>query len=435
MKKIVLSVALLFCTVYLMAQEETAIQLYYTTKKYDKAKEEVDKWVADPKIKDKDKPAAYLWKLLIYSTLYSDSSLTNQYPDANTQALDAFEKYKAADPSLKAMRDGHFEAGIGNLYAASFNYGKNAFQNKDWDKAYTSFAESETLGNFLLTNKLSSSTSTLDTATVLFTAYAAQNSKKLDTAAMLYGRLADVKIGGQEYEDIYKFLVEYYSQKKDDANFKKYLATAKELYPNNNVWTQYEMNAMTSNAKLPDLYQSYLKDAAAGSMNEDKLIGYAEALATNEQSQMEGIDSAQKINIKLGAAQAFAKAFEMNGKNGLYAYNTGVIYYGVFNDLDDRYHSFTGESAALKAKRSETAKMQSAYGDTAAEWLEKGLPILKDKQDRTKQETSVLNYTVRDLANIYQWKRDRTKADGNSKDYDKYDAMYKKYDDLYNTFK
>ncbi len=58
--------------------------------------------------------------------------------------------------------------------------------------------------------------------------------------------LADLKVSGPDYEDIYKFLIQYYSDKKDDANFKKYLAFAKELYPNDNaVWTQFEMGNLT----------------------------------------------------------------------------------------------------------------------------------------------------------------------------------------------
>jgi uncharacterized protein YbaA (DUF1428 family) len=437
MKKIILSVAFIFSAMYMMAQDETVVSLFVQQKQYEKAKDQVDKWLADPKLKPKDKQTAILWKMMVYSNLFKDSALHDKYPDANAQALDAFNQYVAMDPTLKQLKEqNYFASGVGNLYSGSFEKGKGFFQNKEWDSAFKYFSESENLGSFLLNNKLSTSTATVDTLTVLYTAYSAQNSKHLDTAAKYYAKLADIKVAGPDYEDIYKFLIEYNSQQKNDTAMKKYLATAKELYPNDNAaWTQYEMTAMTSNASLPDLLQKYQQDVAAGNMSEDKLTSYAEALATTDQSQLNGLDSLQKMNIKIAAAQAFAKAFELNNNNGLYAYNTGVIYYGIFNDLDDRYHSYAGESAALKAKRTEIAKAESTYGDTAAEWLEKSYPLLKNKTDRTKQETQVLNYVVRDLANIYQWKRDRTKVDSNGKDYDKYDALFKKYDAEYNTYK
>ncbi|HEY2726379.1 MAG TPA: hypothetical protein VGI61_04345 [Parafilimonas sp.] len=436
MKKIFLTFALALCIVYLNAQDETVIQLYATQKKWEKAKEQVDKWLADPKLKDKDKATAYLWKLDVYSNLFIDSSLSSKYPDAQSQAMDALAKYEAIDPSLKMMKDGNFAVGLGNLYTGSFNKGKNAFEAKDWQTAYTNFSQAEKLGEFLLANKFSSNSATVDTVTVLYTAYSAQNAKKIDSAAKYYSMLADLKIGGPDYEDIYKYLIQYYSDKKDDANFKKYLAEAKELYPNDaSMWTQFEMGNLTTNADLPKLLDQYQQDVAAGNMNEDKYASYGQAFATTDKEQLDKLDSIQKINLKLAAAQAFSKAYSLNDTNGLYAFNTGVIYYSIYSDLDDRYNANRGESATLKAKRSEIGKQEMAYADTASQWLEKAYNTLKAKQGRSKSETISLNRTVDYLANINYWERDQTKVNGNSKDYDKYDALYKKYDAEHNTYK
>ena len=66
--------------------------------------------------------------------------------------------------------------------------------------------------------------------------------------------------------------------------------------------------------------------------------------------------------------------------------------------------------------------------------LKKAYNTLKAKQDRSKSETISLNRTVDYLANINYWERDQTKVNGNSKDYDKYDALYKKYDAEHNTY-
>jgi hypothetical protein len=286
-----------------------------------------------------------------------------------------------------------------------------------------------------LKNKLSANNSVIDTATVLYTAYAAQNAKELDSAAKYYSMLADVKVSGPDYEDIYKYLVQYYSEKKDDANFKKYLAEAKELYPNDNsLWTQYEMGNLTENADLPKLLAQYQQDVAAGSMNEAKYASYGEAFATTDKEQLDKLDSTQKMNLKFAAAQAFAKAYELNDTAGLYAFNTGVIYYSIYSELDDRYNANRGESAALKTKRSEIAKQEATYADTASQWLEKAYNTLKAKQGRSKSETISLNRAVDYLANINYWQRDQTKTNGNSKDYDKYDALYKKYDAEHNTY-
>ena len=44
--------------------------------------------------------------------------------------MDAFNQYQALDPTLKQLKEQHFEGGIGNLYSGSFNKGKDYFQNK-----------------------------------------------------------------------------------------------------------------------------------------------------------------------------------------------------------------------------------------------------------------------------------------------------------------
>jgi hypothetical protein len=435
MKKIVLTLALAFSIFYLYAQDEGVVQLLYTQKQYEKAKEQVDKWVADPKLKDKEKPTAYLWKMQVYSMLFADSSLTSKYPDAHDQALDALSKYEALDPSLKALKDGGFAGGIGNLYSGDFNKGRGAFESKDWQNAFKYFSQAEKLGEFLLANKLSSNSATVDTVTVLYTGYAAQNAQLADSAAKYYGMIADLKIGGKDYEDIYKYLIQYYSDKKDEANFKKYLAEAKELYPNDSsVWSQFEMGNLTENADLMQLLNQYNKDVAAGSMNEEKYASYAQAFATNDKEQLSKLDSTQQMNLKLTAAQAFAKAYEMDDTIPLYAFNTGVIYYGIYSDLDDKYHANQGEGAALKAVRIEIAKQEAAYADTSSQWLEKAYNGLKAKTNRSKTETISLNRSVDYLANINYWLRDQTKVNGNSKDYDKYDTLYKKYDAEHNTY-
>jgi len=436
MKKIFLSVAIAFCAQYAMAQDNQAVvALYAAQKKWEDAKKEVDKWVALPKLKDDERALAYLWELTVYSQLFSDPALSPKYPDADKQAIDAFNKYVALEPSLKQLKE-NFGGSIGSLYSESFNLGKNYFQNKDWENSFKYFSQAARFGDFLLTNKLSSTTATIDTVTVLYTGYAAQNSQRLDSAAKYYARLADIKVNDPDYEDIYKFLIQYYSDKKDDANFKKYLAIAKEVYPNDmSLWTQFEMQQMTTNANLGQLMQKYQQDVTAGGMNEDKYIGYAEAFSTNDSAELAGMDSLQKIQLRLAAAQGFGKSFELNGTNGLYPFNAGVIYYGIFQQLDDRYSAYRGESAALKAKRAEIAKEEMQYADTASQWLEKAYAVLKAKTDRTKSETTSLNRTVDYLANIYYWERDQTKLNGNNKDYDKYDALYKKYDAEHASYK
>ena len=188
------------------------------------------------------------------------------------------------------------------------------------------------------------------------------------------------------------------------------------------------MNYMTSNTGLDEIISKYKTEDASGKLTEDGYLTYAESFAMPDKAQVDKLDSAQQSQLKITAADAFAKAYNLNNKAGLYAFNAGVLYYNIFTTLDDRFFSYTGESAALKAKRAEIIKEQQEVSSKSIDWLEKAYEALKAKEPREKNESNSLNRAVTMLANLYMWKRDKTKGTGNTKDYDAFDAKYQLYD-------
>ena len=203
------------------------------------------------------------------------------------------------------------------------------------------------------------------------------------------------------------------------------MAIVKEIYPANaDLWNQYEMNYKTSTSSVTELIGKYKDEDAKGTLNEDSYVNYAQTFAAPDKQG--DLDSAQKVDVSLAAADAFGKAYNLNNKEGLYAYNAGLLNFNVWRDLDDRFFNYAGESAEYKAKRAEILKQQQDYFAKASEWLEKAYTTLKAKTDRDKKDDNVLNRTVTMLSNLFQWKRDKSK--GNDKDYDAYDAKFKLYD-------
>ena len=448
MRPIILSILLAFCaSTIVKAQDDVLIQTFASLKKWEQAKAELDKQLSNPKLKEKDKPVLLLWKIEVNQQLYTDKELYVKYPDADQQASSGLDEYVKLDPSLKLMKDQSFTVSVNNFYLQSFSYAKDAFNGKDWNNAYKYFSTAYKIGTFLNDNGLTGNKILIDTVTVLYTAYAAQNAAQGDVAiavknaaytnaAYYYKKIADLNIGGTDYEDVYKFLLDYYSNvNKDDAAFSKYLATAKELYPNDNpIWNQFEMNKMTSGSSITELLNMYNKEREAGTLNEDKLISFAQEFATTDTSRLTGLDSATKMSLKKASAEAFGKAYEMDNTQGLYAFNTGVVYYSIYSALDDRYISYRGAGKDLAAKRSQVEKDEKAYADTSIIWLENAYTTLKANTNRSKGETSSLNRAVDYLANLYIWKRDKTKV-AEPKNYDVYDAKYKQYDAEHASFK
>lgn len=430
MKKFLFSLLIVCFVLPSFAQDYGKLQLFFVQNKMEDAKKEIDNLLTNPKALDKAE--THLWKFRVYSELYSDSSLTSKYPGAEISALEALDKYKLLDNSYKQLKEEGVR-GLGLLYNTSFNKGRQLFNDKNWDSSFKYFSIAEQMGDFINTNNLSGTQLAIDTITVLYTAYAAQNAQKFDVASNYYKRIADLKIGGSDFEDVYRFLLDYYVKQQDTENFTKYIAVAKELYPESQaVWAQLEMNNLTQSSSLMDIVKTYQDEVAQGSLNEDKYINYAETFAMAERDQVDALDSASQVQLKITAGDAFAKAFALN-PNGLYAFNVGVINYNLFGILDERYSDYRGESAALKTKRAEIEKEQTIFADSTIYWLEQAYTMLKDKTDRTKSESISLNRTVDYLANIFMWKRDKSKV-GTGKDYDAYDAKFKLYDSEHNKY-
>jgi len=437
MKKTVLFLLFAAFAFAASAQDYNKVMLSYQLKKYEDAKTEIDKLSSDDKAKDK--PETYLWKSAVYSQLYADSTLAGKYPDAAQQAMDAFYTYQQKDPSLKMLKEGNTSSainGIAWLYSTSFNNGKKYFTQSKWPEAFQEFSRATQLSEFINKNGFNSNKSLIDTFTTLYTGYAAQNMGKPDSAVVYYKKLADLKTGGEDLQPMYQYLLDDLSKMNQPDTFAKYMAIAKELYPDKaSLWSQMEMSNMSQNASIDQIMAKYQQDSATN-LTEDQLVNYAESFANPQ--QLQNLDSAKQLEYKLTAARIYERAFNQNPNQGIYAYNAGLLNYNLFNVLEDKRYALRGEGANLKAQRAAIEKEQQVYADTAIAWLEKGYDVLKAKTDRDKIQANSLNHSVDYLANLYMWKRDQTKGSSSAtatKDYDKYDAKFQQFDAEHDKYK
>src|SRR3954452_17808856 len=352
MKKTIFLLLFAAFAIVVSAQDYNKVMLSYQLKKYEDAKSEIDKLSNDDKAKDK--PETYIWKAAVYGQLFADSTLAGKYPDAAQQAMDAFNTYQQKDPSLKALKEGNTSAainGIAWMYSTSFNNGKKYFSQSKWPEAFQEFSRATALSEFINKNGFNSNKSLIDTFTVLYTGYAAQNMGKPDSAVVYYEKLADLKTGGADLQPMYQYMLDDYAKMKQTEKFTKYLAIAKELYPNQaNVWSQIEMSNMSQNSSLDQIMAKYNQESS-GNLTEDQLVTYAETFANPQ--QLQSLDSAKQLQYKLTAADIFKRAFEKNPSQGVYAYNAGLLNYNLFNILEDKRYNLRGESAALKAQRAD----------------------------------------------------------------------------------
>lgn len=439
------------------AQDIKKVTTNYLLAKLDEAKTEVDKAAADPK--QQGKPEVLYWKAKVYGAIFNskDPALSAKYPNIRQDAEAAFKAYVAADPAFAEVKQKGAE-GFFDMYGGSFNAGIKSFNDKKWDQAATDFTLAVEFSDYIFTNKWSSGNAPFDTTSILYEGYAYQNASKPAEAAKCYMRLADAKVTGTNYLEIYKFLANHFTVTKNETNFNKYLAIARELYPKFE-WEEFESEYIDQNLTLAEKTALYDKEDAAGTMTEQKYLQFGD-IFSNAHIKEKGMDSATEVKYSLKAADAFKKAYAKNSKNAVAAYNVAVIYYNFYLNMDDKYAANLRAMRAINAEKptekdpKKKAAVEAQYKqknepylqanaaieqplmenlNVSLEWLEKTYEILKDKSDRSTVEKAVINKTVDFLANLYAYKRDRARGK-DLKAMDEYDAKYKVFDALHDKY-
>lgn len=222
--------------------------------KLEEAKAQLDKVLTDPKAEGKAE--TYLLKTEVLGTIAGNDALKAKYPTADAEALQALKKYLELEPNEAKIKEDKY-AGVNSAYSSLFSAGVKHYNQKNWDSAYAKFKDVAELGDILTARKWT--TSAFDTTSYLYAGVTAQNAKKDEEAAKYYGKIAERKIAGKDYEGIYDYLTKYYLNNNNQNEFKKYLALAKQAYPSNTLWNDLEFANTTENANVEDMVKSLMK--------------------------------------------------------------------------------------------------------------------------------------------------------------------------------
>lgn len=435
MKKITIALAVLLMTgVAVNAQDLKKVRTAYNftiipnagSAKLEEAKTEVDKVNADAKFANNAE--AWLFRSMIYGKIVGDATLSAKYPDANVQSLDALKKYLQLDPEGKKIKEENY-VGLNETYRSFFDLGVKEYKANNHAKAHDYFKQLVDLSDIMVTNKWT--TVAFDTTAYLYAGVTAQNAKLDDAAAKYYGALAERKVAGPDYEGVYDFVTRYYMNRKNQAEFQRFLQLSKDAYPKLELWNDLQFNYLTKNLELPELVKYFDEQDAAKKLSSGEYFDFGNFFINDK--KVKDLEEAQRTDYTRKSAYAFSKAYEADTANLLAAYNTGVTYFATWESQADAARLIKGVTPEIKAKRAQADKLADASVDKAIEWLEKAYTSLAAKQNRSSLERGSLNKSIDLLYNAFQYKRDRSRG-VNPKDYDKYDAKMKLYDSLHGKY-
>lgn len=426
MKKAVCSLLLLAIGIGTFAQKLDKIKDLYKSKKYDDAKNQIDQYLAVEK-NAKDLEGWYT-KAKIYSDIAGDSSIASKYPTARAEAFDALKKYISLDEKKQylLLQIDNYKP-IMDIYQGYFKAGAAAYNKGDYKDAYPNFQNCLATGSYMYENKWS--TVSLDTNVVLYAGISAEKADLKDAAATYYSKLAEAKVHGEGMDQIYKWLIVYYADKKDNANVNKYIALGKEVYPADSFWASYELDYLREQGDKAALFAKYKEMIAKYPDSATYRFNYAVELyqeaykaepsqrpANSEEMIKEAQDNFKKVLVlKPNYAQP-------NLVLGQIAYNQGV-------DINAKAKAIKAPTNGkltpqqIEQKKSLREEMNKKF-DEAIPYFEKVDQILGGQGKLKMDDKSALKDALDLLITIYNQKGDKAKEDAYTEKYNNVDKVH-----------
>ncbi len=384
MKKICLVILMGFSGLILRSQDLEDIHDLINKSQFKEGKVAIDKYLGVAK--NAGSAEAWYYKGRIYNSLSSEKTT----PDADVynlknDAFEAFKKNQTLDAkdlwlTLEAW------ASYLDLYIGFYDFGAKQFNAKNFEGAFQSFKKANEVKDYTMAKKYTYSQitfSALDTSLVLNIAVSATQANKIDEGIVYYKKIADANVGGKDYENVYEYLVDYYSKKDDKASMQPILEKAKKLYPTNAFWTNVELKMLSDKKDTVGLYAKYDEMLAKDPKNFDLAYGYAAELYNSilkkDVRDPATIAVSEKIQSLLKMAIPEDKGIDATLLMVNHLFNTAADLLNSANLMKGTKPDDVKKKNDLKAQAFAKMDQTIVYADAAVKYFE-GLPSLKPVQ-------------------------------------------------------
>ena len=421
MKKVYFLILLLVTGLIMHAQDLDKIKNMLDKSQFKEAKQAIDKYLSDSK--NAGNAEAWYYKGRAYNSLSADKTLPDSVIyNLKMDASNAFKKNQQLDPKdLWLFAEGY--TSYLDLYFGFYDLGAKEYNDKNYAAAFQSFKQALEIKDYILNKKYSYTQVTLfplDTALVSNTAKAAIQAKMTDEGIQYYKKITDANVSGKDYEEVYEFVIDYYSKKDDQANLQSLLEKAKRLYPKNEFWSQVELNGVSKKGDKSALFAKYDEMLAKDPGNFTTSYNYAielynsiygkDAKTTNDLTAKNRLTEVLKIAIN-NEKESEATVLMTN-----HLFNMSADLLNGSNAIKSTKPEDVKKKTELKALANKTMDECIVYAEKASGYFA-ALPTLKPVQKANYK--IVLGY----LYDIYTLKNNTKKAN-------EYDAKGRAVDKL-----
>ena len=408
MTKISIVLLLCFCSIAAMSQSLDDINKLMGDKKFTQAKTAIDKHLADPK--NATKSDAWYFKGRIYNSLSYDSTVSPM--DAynyKLEAFNAFKKTQELDKNDIRLKVEQYRSYL-DLYLGLYDLGARFYNNKDFKNAFNSFKNALEVKDFIMSKNYAFTEvkmNALDTSLVLNTSIAASQDKNDEMAVLYYRQLTDANVSDKNLQEVYEFLADYYSKKGDAANLQAILDKGRKLYPQNEYWTDLEMETVRKTGDKDALFAKYEKMIADNPTSFTLTYNYSIDLFNNlyaKDAKPADIDAArEKLTAALKAAIANDKGIDATVLMTKHLYNVSSDLSIAANLAKGTKPEEIKKKATLVAETNKKMDEFLVYAQQVAVYFD-GQASLKPVQKATYQEL------LGNMSEIYNYKKDAKKA-------------------------
>jgi hypothetical protein len=404
MRKLFLTAALLAGSTALFAQNLDKVQELISKQKYADAKGEIDKALTDAK--GQKNANAWYYKGVIYNELAKDSTKDNSAYRADAYA--ALKKSQELDPK-NIMGELEQNWRLFDIYNYYLNTAIKNHNAKDYPAALNNYKNALDVQQYIHSKGFAYNNQTLpamDTTVTLYAGSAAYMAKDTAAGIQYFQKLADAKVGGKEYMDVYQMLVDYYNRKGDQANAQKYATVGKQLYPQSEYWTYYE-----------------LQDPA---LREDKaklLAKYQEVMARNPENKSLALDYAiEMFNYTYGQDKpadykASQGRLDSAIRNAISVNNTAEANYLMVQSISNQIYDVQEAQRAVKGTKPEDVKKKNAYTteinkkyDEMVKYAETAAQQFSERSELKSVEKANYKAVLNQLTNYYKFKKQLDKS-------------------------
>lgn len=409
MKKISMFVTLCFASVSISAQNLDDVNKLLGNQKFAEAKAAIDKILADPK--NASKSDAWYFKGRAYNAYSYDKQITlTEKFDIKLAAFEAFKKVQELDTKDMRLKLENYLSYI-DLYGGFYDVGANAFNEKNYDASLEAFKKTMEVEKYIQSKGYTYTDvklHALDTGLVLNTAIAAMQAKKIEEAVSYYRMLTDANVSEKQYQEVYEYLVDYYSKKDDQANLQLMLQKGKTIYPESEFWTDVEVENVKKKGDKAALFAKY--DDLITQYPTNFLLPYNYAIEMYNMLYVGDDKPANADAQKLKLTEVLKKAIANDKGIDASVLMTKHLY-NVSSDLSVEVNKVKGTKPEdVKKKADIAAKAKSAmneflsYGDKVIAFYEPQLQSLKPVQKATFKEL------LTNMSEVYTYQKNAAKA-------------------------